>query len=638
MAIAKMKRLELVALQSDRETLMEALLRLGCVEIREPEEQPELLHRQSSSLAERQSDLRRLTAALDALSRAAPEKTPLLAARPQISEKAFLDEKDLPAMLALADEITGRLRRISQLESRMTRLTSDEAALRPWQALDIPLELEYTGPVAFITGTLPPTADEAQVEGTLAEQAPESQVFWLSAGREQKCLLLMTHRAAQAAALETLRSFGFSTGQLKGYSGTVQENLRRIEGEINDTRQARREESEALEALGARRGELRLACDRMALELSRQEAAEKLLTDGNIFCLVGWYPLKAEKKLTTLLGRFDCAYELAEPQPEEYPDVPVKLESNRFTRSMNCITEQYSLPAYDGVDPNPFMAPFFILFYGVMMADMGYGLLMMLASVFVLRTYRPKGTMQHFFGLLGLCGISTFVMGALTGGFFGDFLTQLAQLIHPESTFALPALFTPLDDTLMILVGAMCLGFVQILTGMVISVVGKLKRGQFLDAFWEEITWWVVFAGIALAVLGVTNLVLYAGIVLVVAGPVINGKGFGKITGIFGSLYNHVTGYFGDILSYSRLMALMLSGSVIAQVFNTLGAIPGNVVVFFIVSMAGNALNFALNLLGCYVHDLRLQCLEFFKNFYQDGGKPFRPLAVDTKYVDIQKD
>ncbi len=316
----------------------------------------------------------------------------------------------------------------------------------------------------------------------------------------------------------------------------------------------------------------------------------------------------------------------------------MKLKNNCLTRPLNMVTEMYSLPAYDNVDPNPLMAPFFILFYGVMMADMGYGLLMMLASVFVLRTYRPKGTMQHFFGLLGLCGISTFVMGALTGGFFGDFLTQLAQLIHPESTFALPALFTPLDDTLMILVGAMCLGFVQILTGRVISVVGKLKRGQFLDAFWEEITWWVVFAGIALAVLGVTNLVLYAGIVLVVAGPVINGKGFGKITGIFGSLYNHVTGYFGDILSYSRLMALMLSGSVIAQVFNTLGAIPGNVVVFFIVSMAGNALNFALNLLGCYVHDLRLQCLEFFKNFYQDGGKPFRPLAVDTKYVDIQKD
>ena len=116
-----------------------------------------------------------------------------------------------------------------------------------------------------------------------------------------------------------------------------------------------------------------------------------------------------------------------------------------------------------------------------------------------------------------------------------------------------------------------------------------------------------------------------------------NGKGSGKITGIFGSLYNHVTGYFGDILSYSRLMALMLSGSVIAQVFNTLGAIPGNVVVFFIVSMAGNALNFALNLLGCYVHDLRLQCLEFFNKLLSGRRKALPPLAVDTKYVDIQK-
>ena len=111
----------------------------------------------------------------------------------------------------------------------------------------------------------------------------------------------------------------------------------------------------------------------------------------------------------------------------------------------------------------------------------------------------------------------------------------------------------------------------------------------------------------------------------------------GKIVGIGGSVYNHITGYFGDILSYSRLMALMLAGSVIAQVFNTLGAIPGNIIVFLIISLAGNALNFALNLLGCYVHDLRLQCLEYFGKFYEDGGKPFKPLMADTKYVDITK-
>ena len=132
-------------------------------------------------------------------------------------------------------------------------------------------------------------------------------------------------------------------------------------------------------------------------------------------------------------------------------------------------------------------------------------------------------------------------------------------------------------------------------------------------------------------------MVLYAGVAMVFAGPLITGKGFGKLTGIFGSLYNHVTGYFGDILSYSRLMALMLAGSVIAQVFNTLGAIPGNVVIFVVISMVGNVLNFALNLLGCYVHDLRLQCLEYFGKFYEDGGKPFRPLDLNTKYYNVVK-
>ena len=112
----------------------------------------------------------------------------------------------------------------------------------------------------------------------------------------------------------------------------------------------------------------------------------------------------------------------------------------------------------------------------------------------------------------------------------------------------------------------------------------------------------------------------------------------GTFMGIFGSLYNNITGYFSDILSYSRLMALMLAGAVIAQVFNTLGAITGNVVMLLIISMVGNALNFALNLLGCFVHDMRLQCLEFFGRFYEDGGKPFTPLSIQTKYVDIVKE
>ena len=224
-----------------------------------------------------------------------------------------------------------------------------------------------------------------------------------------------------------------------------------------------------------------------------------------------------------------------------------------------------------------------------------------------------------------LCGTSTLIMGAGHRRLSGDFPTQLALLLDPESTFALPALFTPLDDTLMILIGCMGLGLVQIITGMAISFIQKLRRGQLMDAVWEEVTWWVVFAGNRPGRPGGDRRGaddrLRAG-----AGRAPDHRqGLRQITGIFGSLYNHVTGYFGDILSYSRLMALMLAGSVIAQVFNTLGAIPGNPVVFVVISLLGNTLNFALNLLSCYVHDLRLQCLEFFGKFYETGAGPSSP-------------
>ena len=285
------------------------------------------------------------------------------------------------------------------------------------------------------------------------------------------------------------------------------------------------------------------------------------------------------------------------------------------------------------------MAPFFILFYGIMMADMGYGLLMILVSLLVMKKTRPKGpTVRHMFPLLGLCGVSTFIFGAMTGGFFGDFLPQLAQIIDPNTTFtALPALFSPLDDALMVLVGSLALGVVQIFTGMAINMYKQIKRGEVMAALCNEGAWYLVFilvgGGIAL---GMVPQGLIAALVVLVLTQGYGKKGIvGKIMGIFGSLYNGITGYFSDIMSYSRLMALMLAGAVVAQVFNKLGAITGNVVSFVLIAMIGNALNFALNLLGCFVHDMRLQCLEYFGRFYEDGGKSFQPLNINTKFVDV---
>ena len=643
MAIVKMKKLRVMAMAGQKEELLRQLLRLGCVEISEPDSKladpawAALLQRGTSHLVNKKSEIADVDTALAAIKKYAQLKDGLFIKRRPISEKDFLDTGTADQAKEAAQKIGDLLRSLTQLQGDETRLQTRWAGLLPWKSLDMPLELEGTTYTRFRLGVCPGSTDIGQVKTELGASGAAAELYEISGDKQQKYLLLISLRADEEAALEVLRPHGFSVVTIPDTTGTAADNIARLDAQIAENEKQQSVAVDAIVKSAGARNALRLYADRLTAEAAEETNAERLMTDGTILFFEGWVPAEKLSKVEKLLTSMDCAWEASDPTEDEISQVPVLLKNNWLTRPLNMVTEMYSLPAYDNVDPNPLMAPFFILFYGIMMADMGYGLLMILASVLITRAYRPKGTAGHLFALMGLCGVSTFIMGAITGGFFGDFLTQVV-LLTTGKDFALPALFTPLDDTLMILVGAMCLGFVQIVTGMVISLVQKVKKGQVMDAVWEEITWFVVFAGIGLMVLGVTNIVLYVGLVMVVAGPVITGKGLGKITGIFGSLYNHVTGYFGDILSYSRLMALMLAGSVIAQVFNTLGAIPGNIVVFIIISMAGNALNFALNLLGCYVHDLRLQCLEYFGKFYEDGGKPFRPLAVNTKFVDIQND
>ena len=643
MAIVKMKRLRMVAMVRDREELLRKLQHMGCVEIVQPEADPDdplwasLTRPETGGLAAANEEKNQAERALEVLKRyKALPKSGLLAPKPGVREGDLFDEAGAQAARDMAQEINGLDRRLAAIRAEENKLEAQKTALEPWAPLDVPLETGSTGQVTIQLGTLPANLPMNQAEGEVQAAGELAQLTEVYTEGELHYCMLVCHASQAEEVLEALKALGWSRANLRDWTGTAKENLDRLFLEHKALKEETASIEEKLSGMGQSAPALRQLSDLAGLDASREESRGNLLDTAQTFLLEGWVPEENWPGLKQELDKYPCACEVSDPAPEEYGKVPVKLKNNTLTKPLNMVTEMYSLPAYGTLDPNPLMAPFFILFYGIMMADMGYGLLMILAGAIVLKKKKPGGTFGHLCGLLVLCGITTFIMGALTGGFFGDFLTQVVKLTT-GGDFALPALFTPLEDTMMILVGAMCLGFVQILTGMAISFVSKLKNGQVLDAVFEEVTWWVVFAGLALMILGITPIVLIAGLVMVVAGPVIQNQGFGKITGIFGSLYNHVTGYFGDILSYSRLMALMLAGSVIAQVFNTLGAIPGNIVIFLIISFAGNALNFALNLLGCYVHDLRLQCLEYFGKFYQDGGKPFRPLGLNTKYYEVVK-
>lgn len=635
-----MKHLRLLGMESEREALLKAMQDMECVEISSIDGSEEALKSgfakpDDKALMSAQEASRAYRTALASLDRFAPEKKGMFRKRQGVSRAAFFSAESEENARTAAETINKDTRRLGEIESERTKNEALRATLAPWLTVDAPLG-GADGALAVFFGTVGLNVTDDALKA-LADSL-DGLLTWqqASSDRSLRYLLVMCHGSVKERALSALRDLGFSTVSFRGMTGTAKENDKTLAENLAALEKERQEIEQRIAGLGGKREALLEASDRAAIALRREEAKSRLVGTDKVFLLEGWLPADRCAALEKALEPFTCAIETREPTEDEYPQVPVQLKNNKLTRPLNMVTEMYSLPAYGTLDPNPLMAPFFILFYGIMMADMGYGLLMMIASIIISKKYRPKGTSGELFSLLGLCGISTFIMGALTGGFFGDFLTQLVAIVSPGTVFALPKLFDPLDDLTMILIGSMALGMVQIVTGMAISLIEKCKRKKFLDAFFEEITWWIVFVGIALLALGKGAAVLYVGCALVLLGPIVQGKGWGKLTGVFGSLYNHVTGYFGDILSYTRLMALMLAGSVIAQVFNMLAAMPGNVIAFIIISMLGNAMNFGLNLLGCYVHDLRLQCLEFFNKFYVDGGKPFRPMTLDTEYVDLQ--
>ena len=639
-----MKKLRVMALERRRDELLRGLLHLGCVEISEPEQLSDpawsaLLERGTSALVQTRTEIADVSSALAAIRQYAKVKDGLFIQRRAVSEREFLDIDGRAQAQTVSRRIGEALSEISRLQSEESRLNARRAALEPWRSLDLPLEQTGTAHTLFRLGVCPGSTDTGAVRAALGDSAAE--LYEVSGDKQQRYYLLICHRAEEEQVQELLRPFNFSAVVFQGVEGTAAENADALDRQLAENRKAQEAAAAAIVEDAGARDALRLYLDQLNTEAAKDQNAERLMTDGTILFFEGWAPAEELAAVEKFLESLDCAWEASDPTEEEIPKVPVWLRNNWFTRPLNMVTDMYSLPAYDGVDPNPLMAPFFILFYGIMMADMGYGLLMVIASLVIMKKANPNGpTMRHMIPLMGLCGVSTFFWGALTGGFFGDFLPQLAKLIDPDTTFtALPALFSPVDDALAVLVGSLALGLVQIFTGMAISMVRQIKRGEVMAALCNEGAWYLVFVLIAVGALTkAVKPAVAAIIVLLVLTQGYGRKGIkGKLLGIGGSLYNNITGYFSDILSYSRLMALMLAGAVIAQVFNTLGAITNFVPTFILISAIGNALNFALNLLGCYVHDMRLQCLEYFNRFYSDGGKPFRPIRIETQYVDIVK-
>lgn len=663
MAIEKMKKIRLIAVSSQRDEILRELMLLGCVEIIEPAVVPEdeilfkLTRYDCAELARCKSDYAILANGVKQLQKYAPEKKKLLSPLPEAEMDELLDETRIPECLALAEKLNAldeQVRRIAVDESRERAAIE---ALMPWESLTLPIDCKGTENAAVILGAFPASLDLGEAKTALSAVTETAEILPVSTDSNQHYVVLVCLRSEQDDVLAKLRPLEFSIMRPGEGAGTARENITASEAKLAEYAAKKEELAGQIAAESPRRAELQLRADTMSTKIARAEAGSRLLFTENAFVSQGWLPAAAEKTLEQVLSKFDCAWETEEPDPDKIEEVPIKLRSNKLTEPYNMITEMYSLPSYNGVDPNPFIMPFFAMFFGIMFADMAYGIILLVAGLLITYKKKPRGTMKYMAGLLTQCGITTFIFGFLTGGFFGNATETIGSIfgkswvlvptfasvnIGSMATIDLPINLLQGNNPLFILVAAMCIGVVHLLLGVIISVYMQVREGKWLDALLNEVSWWIMFVGIALMVfdIGVVNgvpVVLVIGAVMMVAGAVKGGKGFGRVTGVFGAVYNGVTGYLGDILSYSRLMALMLAGSVIASVFNQLGAL-GGIWLFIPVFLIGHALNFGLNLIGCFVHTMRLHFLEFFGKFYRDGGRPFRPLAIKTKFVDIKED
>ncbi len=634
MSIVTMKRLTVIAPKDERRKLLRALYRLGCVEIETAENEA------SETETSGSSDSKTLIlSALSEVNKIAPHKKSLLSPKREISEEALFSEEQTEEAIKAASEVNELMNAVSSAKDEIAKAENHIKTLQPWEALEYPLSYEGTKSVAFLCATLPAQVQKEKIDEAVSGYACSVDI--LSSDSEQHYLSVLVHKNQENELIDSLKPLGFVKMAFKE-NATPLEEISILKGKITELRGLIDENQKAIASYADKRELFENACDACAQEKTRDDILSAVVRTRETVVLKGWTPEESSDKLEKLLSDFGCAWSLDDP--EEGDNVPTALKNGKFVAPFNMITDMYGMPAYNSiVDPNPLITPFYIVFFGFIMADLAYGLIIFAACLLGLKLMKPKGGTKSLLTIFMYCGLSSAIAGALLGGFFADVITVFSETFF-DKTVSMPVIwFDPLKDPMTMLIFSLVLGAVQILFSMGVSGYRQIKRGDPWGAFFDVGSWYLIFGGLivyfALSKVGLYIAIAGVALLLIMGGR--GKKGIGRITGGFSALYS-VTGYLSDLLSYSRIMALALSGAVVGQVVNKMGTIGGRSIIgfilFLIVFLIGHTFNIAISVLGAYVHTSRLQYVEFFGRFYEGGGRAFKPLKNNTIFVNIREE
>lgn len=647
MAITKMKRLEIVGLNSERKRLIEYLQRCGVVDISDSREDGLKARETATVISQLDQYMSSASEALDILRPYVVAKGGMFYKRQEIDAKNYTATSgEMAEMTALVSEVV-KIRK--QREKYKDDIASNEATLNslsPYMTLDVPLETKRAGAVIVKIGTLDGEWDEERLWKEFNDAEIEDVYFEiLSKSKQQTAVFVMYHSESAQRVDAVLASINLLSPQVATAGETPSRYAQKLKALSESLRQEDLKCEQRLKELAASKDKIELFYDKLSLRREKYNTLSRIGITENAFFISGYIPEKVSEKLLLELDKqFELSAEIIEPTEDE--DVPKVFENNALVTPVEGITSDYSMPSSHDIDPNPIMAFFYYFFFGMMFSDAGYGLLLMIVCGLLgfgnfLEKEKRRAYKMFFF-----CGVSTTFWGIMYGSFFGDMIATISKTFGDGTVAFTPILMDPVKKPLELLIMSVGFGLVHILTAIAVKFYMTWRDGDKFAAICDSGFWFLLLFSIAIFAAGMAlgiDIVGTVGMYLLIASaaglvltqgrnqknPIM--KFFGGIL----SLYD-ITSYVGDILSYSRLMALGLATGVIASVINVLGSLGGNSVVgliaFIVISIFGHALNFAINMLGAYVHTNRLQYVEFYQKFYEGGGRRYKPFGFNTKY------
>lgn len=648
MAIVKMNKFTLLTFESKKEKLLHRLQGFSNVEfinlqdenIIENNEAFQSLSKDEvdSNIAKYEEDLSKAKMTLDFLTSYMPKKSGLKALEDD-KENLTIDELEEAVKNINWDEIYVKVKEkedeLHSIESKITKLEGEIEVLTPWQALDISFEaLNELETVSSFVGSI-----SKQYEEQLTEALGTEYVEIISRGNNDTNILVVSLNERRDEVLNILRGFGFSSFKSE-LNEVPQVAITNYAHEIEELKSKTFFVKEEVASFEEDYKKMKLVYDYLMNAVLRYKASNNFLRTTNTVTIQGWCEVEKNDELQkickeVLNDEYYISFE--EVKEEEVEVVPVKLKNGLLSKTFESVTEMYSLPKYNELDPTPLLVPFYLIFFGMMVADVGYGLTMFAVAFCAIKFLKLDKKNQDFARFFLYLSIPTTIIGLIYGSFFGD-------------AVKIPGLISPTEDVNTLLVASLVFGVVQIFFGLGIKAYALIKSGKPKDALYDSGSWLITLISIGLLagsmMLGWSPIIKYISIAGMAVGMIIivltggraeKTKGAQIGQGLY-ALYG-ITGYIGDLVSYTRLMALGLAGGCIASALNLLmQSLTGFWVILIpVVFILAHVFNLLLSLLGAYVHTARLQYVEYFSKFYEGGGKAFTPFKASEKYMNLKE-